>query len=258
MSKAGMIRWAGNLPVVSGLLRWLASLYAEGSVVTIRSGHARGLRWRRSHRYVNGYWLGHYELDVQAAIVGELRPGDGFLDLGANAGFFSLVAVKAAGPGGWCVSVDPDPDNCAAIQSLIELNGFPNWRVLQQAVAESEGLLSFVRSAAGSPTGHLGDGREAGERLEVKATTVDAVCERFGRPRFVKVDVEGAEARVLQGARRAVAEVRPTWLIELHGPEPAAKVWDILTGAGYNFFTLHGQKIAGASSLPNHVLARPS
>jgi hypothetical protein len=57
-------------------------------------------------------------------------------------------------------------------------------------------------------------------------------------PDFLKIDVEGAEALVLQGATRLLAEVRPMMIIELHNPEAAGEVWQIMSSSGYSFFRL--------------------
>src|SRR5688572_6197279 len=86
-----LLQVAGRIPGVSSTLRWWAGRYADGSVVRIRSGLAAGYRWKRYHRYVNGYWIGHYELPIQETLRRELAPGDKFYDVGANAGFFTLV-----------------------------------------------------------------------------------------------------------------------------------------------------------------------
>jgi len=86
--KAKIISGAGKIPGGDKFLRAIARRYKEGSVVRIGAGEAKGLLWQRSHRYVNGYWLGIYELELQACIANELKAGDIFFDIGANAGFF--------------------------------------------------------------------------------------------------------------------------------------------------------------------------
>src|SRR6188472_1682389 len=79
----------GRLPGIGRMLRRLARSYPEGSVTTIRAGDAAGMRWKRYHRYVSGYWLGIYEPEIQKALAVHLRPGGVFYDVGANAGFFT-------------------------------------------------------------------------------------------------------------------------------------------------------------------------
>ena len=121
--------------------------------MTIATGHARGLRWKRSKRYVNGYWLGQYELPVQEALVRELAPGDTFYDLGANAGFFTLVAAKRVGPAGRCIAFDPDPSNVESIREQASLNGLLNIQAVQEAVSDVAGSVPFTRGTPGDSMG---------------------------------------------------------------------------------------------------------
>ena len=257
MSIAKCINVAGSLPLIGWLLRKIAHRYAEGSVVTIRTGLARGRRWRRHHRYVNGYWIGNYELPVQDALARELQPGDTVYDVGANAGFLSLVALSNVTATGTCISVDPDPDNSASIREQIELNESKNWTVVQEAVSDTPGTSTFSRSTAGSSQAKLGDCGAGAETFEVPVTTLNEMVEHYPAPQLVKLDVEGFEGKVLQAADRLLNEIRPVWLIELHGRECEAEVGELLKNARYEFFGLGGEKIAADAPLPHHVVARP-
>jgi FkbM family methyltransferase len=258
MNKASLITSLSRVPGVSRLLRWAASRYPEGSVVPIRSGYAQGMLWKRSHRYVNGFWVGQFELGVQAAIARLLSPGDTFLDLGAHAGFFSLVGARRVGAAGKVVCVDPDALNCAFIRAQGELNALTNWVVLQVAVADAPGTAKFAVYVPGDSTGHLAEaGEAAGQTFDVTVTTLDAIVRDHGRPRLIKMDVEGAEVRALLGATETLRDARPAWLIELHSPDLAEQARAILTGAGYRLSTLTGDPIPDGTPLPHHVVAQP-
>src|SRR5882672_9992409 len=100
MITADLINGLGQLPGAGTLLRWWARRYREGSVVSIARGSAAGMKWRRHHRYVNGYWIGIYELPLQRAIARELESGNVFYDVGANAGFFSVLGATRVGQTG--------------------------------------------------------------------------------------------------------------------------------------------------------------
>jgi FkbM family methyltransferase len=255
-----LLRRAGRVPGVSHLLRAWAEMYREGSVTTIRTGLARGMRWRRHHRYVNGYWIGHYELDLQAVLARELRPGAVFFDAGANAGFFSLAALALVGPAGRCVSIDPDPDNCASIREQQELNRLGNWTVVPAAVADAPGRRVFSRVRPGHVGGHLRELRDfelATEDFEVEAVTLDALAERHGPPDFLKIDVEGAEIAALRGAAGLLSGRRPTWLIELHGGDRARQAAALLAEAGYDVSDIDGRPAAFAADGVFQAVARP-
>ncbi len=258
VSKARLICFLGKIPWVSHVVRWRASQYKDGTVVTIRTGLAQGMRWRRYHRYVNGYWIGQYEWPIQQAMRREPEKGHVLYDLGANAGFLSLVGCCLVGNSGCVVSFDPDPDNCESMRQQIELNGLDNWIVVKRAVSSEPGRLAFARTKPGALTGHIGDPTEDEEVIGAEVMTLDMALESFPCPQFIKMDVEGAEVRVLQGATRMISEVRPVWLVELHGREYAEEVAGILAKAEYSLFSIDGTHISHKDTLPPHIIARPN
>lgn len=258
MNSSQLIEVAGNVPLLGQSLRWCANQYPENSVVKIKNGRAAGLLWKRHHRYVNGYWIGHYELPIQEALSRELQPGDTFFDVGANAGFFTLVAARLVGTSGRCVAFEPAPDNCSSIREQIEENSLHHCLLVPEAIADREGPAVFSFAAPGSPMGHLGQGQDNERQIEVNVTTLDAACARFGKPQFIKMDIEGAEATAFSAAPKTLREIRPGWLIELHGPECERVVKRELRAADYSFLTLEGMVLPANASLPKHFLARPN
>jgi hypothetical protein len=74
---------------------------------------------------------------------------------------------------------------------------------------------------------------------------------------LVKLDIEGAEVQALLGAGAVLREVRPAFVIELHGPECEAGVRRILLESGYALFNLCGAPIPNEATLATHVVARP-
>ena len=255
MNRTQLLDLVGNVPVVSTALRWYAHQFRDGSVVTIRHGYAAGYRWKRYHRYVNGYWIGHYELRIQDALRRHLRSGETFFDVGANAGFFMLVAAKLVGPDGRCIAFDPSPENHASVVEQLTLNRLSNCQAACTAIGPHDGTAVFSAEFPGASTGHLG-GSAIGERQsEVSVTTLDTACEQYAVPDFIKIDIEGAEVDALRGAQRLLAETRPTWLIELHGAECTRGAEQILRGAGYGFYGVDGRRLGKSGSLPRHIVA---
>lgn len=258
MNTPKLIESVGRIPLLSHGLRWCANRYPEDSVVRIKTGSAAGLFWKRHHRYVNGYWIGHYELPIQEALGREVGRGDTFFDIGANAGFFTLVAANLVGPSGRCVAFEPAADNCASIREQLELNSLDHAALVPEAISNCEGTATFAFAAPGSPMGHLGQGGLHERQIEVKTTTVDAACARFGKPDFIKMDIEGAEISAFAAAQQTLTEFRPRWLIELHGPDCEREVRGRLSAANYSFFHIAGDPVPAGTPLPNHFLARPN
>ena len=124
-----------------------------------------------------------------------LSPGDLFIDVGSNAGVYALWAADL---GADVVAVEPSPQASQWLRRNIELNGLPI-TVVEAALTDFEGTVGF--DSSGDSVGHIG-GPES-----VVATTLDAVLGPRGAA-GVKIDVEGYERLVLQGAAAALADRR--------------------------------------------------
>lgn len=152
-----------------------------------------------------------------------VRPGDVVWDVGANVGLFSFAAAGLSRPDGRVLAIEPDPWLAQLVKRSAALNPDLGGRfnVLQAALTERAGdaVLHIARRgraanyvAGFSPSSQTGGVREA---LAVRAVTLDALLDGWPRPDVLKIDVEGAEASVLRGARRLLHEVRPRILCEV-------------------------------------------
>ena len=253
---AKLVSYIGRVPLAGGVLRRIARNYPEGSVVTIRSGEAKGLLWRRHHRYVNGYWVGIYELPLQHAISNRLSSGKTFFDVGANAGFFTLVGAKVVGASGKCVAFEPLPKNAENILEQIKLNKFSHCHLIQKAVANEIGWMNFAFCSEGDPTAHLVEANDERAVIRIQTTTLDEAFKEWGAPDLIKLDVEGAEAVVIEGAKAMLAASRPMWIIELHGPDQEQRVKEVLFNYGYQFAAVGGCEPKAEGEYPRHIVAQ--
>jgi len=210
----------------------VGSRYREGSVTTIRYGHAAGLRWQRHHRYVNAYWLGTYEPDVQEALTRLVRPGMRVFDIGANAGFFSVLLAKLVGPEGEVIAVDPDPANVASLQAQAALNPELCLTVVHAAVGARPGRGALASDRPGSPMAHV-QRAAANDAGGFDVVTIDQIEATHGAADLVKLDVEGAEVEALEGAATALSRGTGSWLIETHGFERGRACWSRLLESGW-------------------------
>ena len=143
-----------------------------------------------------------------------LRPGMRVADVGANIGYYALLFAAAVGPGGEVVCCEPEPDNLAELDRTLAWNQLVNVRVLPVALGESDGEVRLVRGVNGMVRPN-GGGPE--DTVVVPLRRLDAILP--GRVDLLKVDVEGYEGQVLNGAERLLQEYRPIIFLEIH---PAA------------------------------------
>ncbi|HVN59911.1 MAG TPA: FkbM family methyltransferase [Gaiellaceae bacterium] len=209
---------------------------SERRVVRVRSGAARGARLALDLSREKAYWLGYYEPSVQRFLEQNVAPGDVVYDVGAHIGFFSVCAARL---GAVVYAFEPVPVNAARLRDNVSLNDF-EIHVVEAAAWESSGSVGLVagdsdfeaRATAGTGT---------------PSVSLDEFAEREPEPSLIKLDVEGAEAYVLRGARRLLASARPVLVCEIHGEDTRDDVEELL--AGYSLEELEG---------PTRIVARPA
>jgi FkbM family methyltransferase len=218
----------------------------------VRTGPARGLLLRPEPRSVA--WLtGKVEPEVQHTVVGLLRPGDTFVDVGASVGFFALLAARVIGPDGAVVAFEPSTAQADSLRTNVALNDFTNVDVAEMALSDRAGIafLDAPGTATATLVAAAGPGAAA-----VETITLDAYRRQRPHvaPAVVKVDVEGHEEAVLAGMRETLRTVRPALVVELHDSRGFV---DLLTDAGYTVGDLGGAR-RFAKAPPTHVLAVPA
>jgi len=154
-----------------------------------------------------------------------LRPGDTVLDCGANLGLFATMMAARVGPTGAVHAFEPSPRARHDLARVVHLNEL-SWVVISPfAVADKCGQATFCdvlendvrREASHLSTAVRFTANLAKQSIEVPTITLDRYLAETGvRPRLVKIDVEGAELEVLDGARDCLRRFRPLLVIEIH------------------------------------------
>lgn len=155
------------------------------------------------------------EIDV---VISYAKRGGCAADVGANVGMFTIPLADKVGPAGAVFAFEPHPANAERLRQNCENNGASNVVVHELALAERDGVivLQLGKDAAYGSTVGVWPGKESGETLSVPCRTLDGIWQEAGRPQIsvVKVDVEGAELSVLDGARELLADCAPALLVE--------------------------------------------
>ncbi|NLT84365.1 FkbM family methyltransferase [Coprothermobacter proteolyticus] len=136
----------------------------------------------------------------------EPKLGDIVFDIGAYVGDTALWFSKAVGPQGKVYAFEPEPSNFAKLKANLERNKVTNVIPLQLALSENEGEMQVASGGISSTI------TQAGTGISVKVTTIDKVVEPNKLPRvdFMKMDVEGHELKVLEGAHETIKTSKPS------------------------------------------------
>lgn len=218
---------------------WGAS-WVKRQDATILHGTGKGLRFNVAASH-SAFILGSHEGEVQELLANILTPGMVYFDVGANVGFFAVIAARLLGPSGRVVCFEPLPSNARQIEYNARLNGFANVAVRCEALGGSN--RSDVFNTSNEPTwGMLSTvGKlpvQASGQIQVAVRTLDSLCVPGGLPLpdVVQVDIEGAEAEFLEGALETLQASRPVLIIELHSTNRA--VTALLDRVGYVYAVL--------------------
>ncbi len=156
-----------------------------------------------------------YEPATTAFFKEVIKPGMTVVDIGANAGYYTLLAARLAGDRGRVYAFEPEPENYAVLVKNVEVNGHHNVLCRQQAVASESGRVQFF--LAGESGAHsLYTGKASPRRrIMVEATSLDEFFRKDGWPHIdlIKMDIEGAELRALEGMVELVRRAKNLKLI---------------------------------------------
>jgi FkbM family methyltransferase len=200
-------------------------------------------------------FTGLYEPPVTRLFRHYSTPGAMVADVGANWGYFTLLAAAAVGPSGSVLALEPDPRQFDALSGNVALNGFGQVVCVQAAAAATEGrvtLSGFADEGSNRGISRIGVTTPSTSRqFDVRAVTLDGLTETSPRVDLVKIDVEGAEDLVLEGMRDGLASHRyRAVILELHpnllrarGIQPEACL-ETMTGHGYRGWTIDGSPAA--------------
>jgi FkbM family methyltransferase len=157
---------------------------------------------------------GEYEPHVMSTLDRLLGDGDVFVDVGANVGFHTFRAATRVGDAGRVVAVEANPENARLIAHTIESNSIGNVELVPLALAGGRGYVSFG-AHVGSNGGFLPEGASttgSGRGTIVPTVALDDLG--LDRVSVVKIDVEGAEGIVIDGASVTIERHRPTFVME--------------------------------------------
>jgi len=190
-------------------------------------------------------WEPHNDRHV---FVSHLREGMTVMDVGANWGLYSLLISRAVGPSGKVYAFEPVPEIFARLKEHIALNNATNVIPVPIALSDEKGIMKMsVKGGESSLFRRVSD-----EFVEVQVERLDDFVEREGIERVdaIKIDVEGAELKVIRGADKTIRRNKPILMVEVFpvtlqaaGTTPE-ELFETIVSYGYNAFVIrHGKTI---------------
>jgi FkbM family methyltransferase len=176
----------------------------------------RGIRWELDLREVidaSLYFSGSFEPRAERVIAGCLGPGMVAIDVGANVGYHALPMALHVGPAGRVVALEPSPTTAGRLRRNLALNGLTNVEIVVAAVADQDVEAASLQIQSSYPL----SGRGGRETLLARVVRLDSLVleKQLRRVDFIKIDVDGLEAKVLRGGRETLRRFRPPVFFEL-------------------------------------------
>lgn len=234
--------------LLSSIVRWPLRFIPQDAVLPVMQGRLRGKRWI-VRSAIHRCWLGMYERDECRLLEQTIRPGTVVFDIGANVGFYTLLASVLVGAAGRVFAFEPLPRNLTYLRRHLRLNNVQNVTVIEAAVLDHAGVASIAEGPPGS-VGSMAHIAPGGNQ-QVRAVTVDELVAtgQAPRPDYIKIDIEGAEGRALAGARSTLDRHHPTMFVATHGPKVHEECRRVLEALAYQLQPLDGESVERATGL---------
>lgn len=163
----------------------------------------------------------YYGFGIRKLMRELLRKGDIFIDVGGNIGYLSLLGSTIVGEKGRVVAFEPDPRAAEAFERNTALNNAHNILLIKKACSDQDGRVLFNMAAHIGWSTALTDTTtlEIEKQINVEQCTLDGEMRRlFGdeSPRLIKIDVEGYETYVLNGAHAIINKSETAFIIEIN------------------------------------------
>jgi FkbM family methyltransferase len=239
-------RDSGDLPQLMALLKALWKLRPPGEPEAPGARLVRRWREKRLLARLEQDWAGGFTLHrtgdlvyvprpldargrrallhpprIHPAVLASLHPGSVAVDVGASLGEWTVPLARAVGPEGRVLAAEPAPRSAAALEATLAANSLGRARVVRCAIGDHDGTAELAvpvvtSSRSDTGTARLGAAGAGDQILSVSLRTLDSLAREFGLERvdLIKIDVEGHERRVLDGAALLLERFRPTLVIE--------------------------------------------
>jgi FkbM family methyltransferase len=234
-----------NTTLLGRILRWPLRLIPSSAIVPILQGPMRSKKWVVGSG-THGCWMGSFEHRKQRVFTKTVVAGDVVYDLGANVGFYSLLASVLVADAGSVYCFEPLRRNIEYLRKHLALNRLQNCIVFEAAAANTDGEACFEDGT--DPT--MGRLSERG-KIVVRSVRLDSLVSRgeIRPPNVMKMDIEGGELEAFKGCAETIERYRPTILLATHGPEVHRSCLEFLRQRGYRLESLTTEPVESSEEL---------
>jgi len=200
------------------------------------------------------------------AVLALLRPGSVVIDVGANLGEWAIPFARSVGAAGRVIAIEPASRSAAALEATLAANALHQAEIVRCAIGDHDGQAEFavpVVTSARIDTGtaRIGPACAGHEALRVPLRSLQSLAAELGLDRLdlIKIDVEGHERQVLDGAASILDQYRPTLVMETgHEAEgDRAAIHDRLRGLSYRMLGILLDYGMAAADWPAYVALDP-
>jgi len=183
--------------------------------------------------------LPYREGDAHDAILSPLSEGDVFVDVGANVGYYSILASKRVGSLGHVIAIEPFPGTVEQLKRNINANRAYNVEVIKAAVWSESGKKVALKFAKGF-WGQVKVDTEAetinDRYISVSTRCIDDICRAYPYIKVLKLDIEGAEYEALKGAPKTLSKVQ---FVVVECSQNQRQIVQLLTEMGFQIKKLN-------------------
>lgn len=228
-------------------LSWSLRSFTEPQLITVKE-YGFSMWLNPQNGAVDHYLFMHknWEMDIGSVIVRELKPGDTFVDVGANIGYFSLLSAQRVGQEGRVIAFEPLSRIAKQCGENVAVNNFRNVSVRQVAIGDTQSrqTMSLVPGNIGGSS--LVKESGSGMTEAVTVSTLDVELADVEQIAMIKIDVEGYEREVLLGAKTILMTRKPKLVLEFspnvyqrHGSTIAKSILEFLFSLGYSIHDIN-------------------
>jgi FkbM family methyltransferase len=160
-----------------------------------------------------------YEKHVTQEMLRWLKPGVVLVDIGANIGYYSLLAATHLGETGKIIAFEPSKESCNLLKMSVKRNGFKNVAIYAKAIADIDGMVGFHMDDS---NGIINKELSGASAYQVEAVKLEHILRAESHIDLIKMDVEGAEGLVLRGAENLMRTHHPIVFTEFNPPSIAS------------------------------------